>query len=142
MPLIGIKNDIDRGGIHMIPYEGLPIQTQWNLIWLKKKKLSPATLAFKKYILGIQIKFLLNTLTGSLNIKLLILELRPRCSAFAKAKLIKISRNYNLSDKLPIKKETVKPLFYKWITLHLFPNNMQLGKILVQIHGLSFLIIV
>jgi DNA-binding transcriptional LysR family regulator len=51
MPLIGIKNAIDRGDIHMIPYEGLPIQTQWNLIWLKKKKLSPAALAFKAYIL-------------------------------------------------------------------------------------------
>lgn len=51
MPVIGIKNAIDRGEINIISYAGLPLQTQWNLIWLKKKKLSPAALAFKKYII-------------------------------------------------------------------------------------------
>ncbi len=51
MPVIGIKNAIDRGEINIIPYTGLPLKTQWNLIWLKKKKLSPAGLAFKKYII-------------------------------------------------------------------------------------------
>lgn len=50
MPVIGIKNAIDRGEIIIIPYTGLPLKTQWNLIWLKKKKLSPAALAFKDYI--------------------------------------------------------------------------------------------
>ncbi|MEN8816701.1 MAG: LysR family transcriptional regulator [Nonlabens sp.] len=51
MPIIGIKNAIDRGDIVIIPYAGLPLKTQWNLIWLKKKKLSPAALAFKEYII-------------------------------------------------------------------------------------------
>lgn len=32
MSLIGIKNAIDRGDIHMISCKGLPTQTQWNLI--------------------------------------------------------------------------------------------------------------
>lgn len=51
MPVIGIKNAVDRGEIKIIPYEGLPLKSQWNLIWLKKKKLSPAAIAFKKYII-------------------------------------------------------------------------------------------
>ncbi|QJP34398.1 LysR family transcriptional regulator [Nonlabens sp. Ci31] len=51
MPMIGIRNAVEKGEISVIPYKGLPIQTQWNLIWLKKKKLSPAAIAFKEYIL-------------------------------------------------------------------------------------------
>jgi DNA-binding transcriptional LysR family regulator len=51
MPIIGIKNAVDKGEITIIPYAGLPLKTQWNLIWLKKKKLSPAALAFKNYII-------------------------------------------------------------------------------------------
>lgn len=51
MPMIGIRNAVEKGEINVIPYKGLPIQTQWNLIWLKKKKLSPAAIAFKEYIL-------------------------------------------------------------------------------------------
>jgi hypothetical protein len=47
MPLIGIKNAIDRRDIYMISCEGLPIRSQWNLIWLKKK-VFPATFAFKE----------------------------------------------------------------------------------------------
>ncbi|WP_213521459.1 LysR family transcriptional regulator [Nonlabens sp.] len=51
MPMIGIRNAVEKGDISVIPYKGLPIQTQWNLIWLKKKKLSPAAIAFKEYLL-------------------------------------------------------------------------------------------
>ncbi|WP_298951670.1 LysR family transcriptional regulator [uncultured Nonlabens sp.] len=51
MPMIGIRNAVEKGDINVIPYNGLPIKTQWNLIWLKKKKLSPAALAFKNYII-------------------------------------------------------------------------------------------
>ena len=32
IPMIGIKNVIDTGSITIIPYQGLPIQTQWNLV--------------------------------------------------------------------------------------------------------------
>jgi len=52
MPMIGIRNAVEKGDISVIPYKGLPIQTQWNLIWLKKKKLSPAAIAFKEYLLN------------------------------------------------------------------------------------------
>lgn len=50
MPLIGIKKAIDDGEIVIIPYPGLPLSTQWNLIWLKNKKLSPAAEAFINYL--------------------------------------------------------------------------------------------
>ncbi len=50
MPLIGIKNELKNGDLEIIPYEGLPIVTQWNLIWLKAKKLSPVSLAFLEYL--------------------------------------------------------------------------------------------
>ncbi len=50
MPLIGIKNALRNGDLEIIPYRGLPIITQWNLIWLKSKKLSPVASAFLEYI--------------------------------------------------------------------------------------------
>lgn len=50
MPLIGIKKSIDRGAISIIPYKGLPIHTQWNLVWLKNKKLSIVAEAFIHYL--------------------------------------------------------------------------------------------
>lgn len=50
MPMIGIRNAVDQGDITIIPYRGLPIHTQWNLVWLKRKKLSPIALAFIDYL--------------------------------------------------------------------------------------------
>ncbi len=50
MPMIGIKNAIDTGSITIISYKGLPIKTQWNLVWLKRKKLSPVAQAFIEYL--------------------------------------------------------------------------------------------
>jgi len=40
MPLIGNKNAIGNGDLQIIPVEGLPIITNWNLIWLSSKNLS------------------------------------------------------------------------------------------------------
>ena len=40
MPLIGIKNAITIGDLQIIPVKGLPIVTNWNLIWLSSKKMS------------------------------------------------------------------------------------------------------
>lgn len=40
MPLIGIKNAITYGDLQIIPVKGLPIVTNWNLIWLSSKKMS------------------------------------------------------------------------------------------------------
>ncbi|WP_080057521.1 LysR family transcriptional regulator [Spirosoma aerolatum] len=50
MPLIGIRNEIQRGDLKIIPVSGLPLQTSWNLIWLKDKPFSPVSQAFMNYL--------------------------------------------------------------------------------------------
>lgn len=40
MPLIGIKNAIKYDDLQIIPVKGLPIVTNWNLIWLSSKNMS------------------------------------------------------------------------------------------------------
>lgn len=50
MPLIGIKNELKNGDVQLIPLKGLPINTTWNLIWLKTKKLSPAAIAYLDFL--------------------------------------------------------------------------------------------
>ncbi|MEL6837471.1 MAG: LysR family transcriptional regulator [Bacteroidota bacterium] len=50
LPLIGLKNEIANDSLRVIPFEGLPIVTYWNLIWLKNKKFSPAAAAYLEYI--------------------------------------------------------------------------------------------
>ncbi len=50
MPLIGLRNELKNGDIEIITLKDLPIVTQWNLIWLNAKNLSPVALAFLDYI--------------------------------------------------------------------------------------------
>ena len=50
MPLIGIKNELRNRDLEIIPIKGLPITTDWNLIWLKSKILSPAACAFLDFL--------------------------------------------------------------------------------------------
>ena len=50
MPLIGIRNELKNGDLEIIELKGLPLVTDWNLIWLKSKSLSPAAGAYLKYI--------------------------------------------------------------------------------------------
>ena len=50
MPLIGIKNELLNGQLHIFDIQDLPIITQWRLVWLKGKKLSPVSQAFLDYI--------------------------------------------------------------------------------------------
>jgi DNA-binding transcriptional LysR family regulator len=50
IPLIGIKNELNNGELHIIPSKGLPIVTSWRLIWLKKKKLSPIALTYLDFL--------------------------------------------------------------------------------------------
>ncbi|SRX73727.1 LysR substrate-binding domain-containing protein [Aequorivita antarctica] len=50
MPLIGLKNELNDNEISIVPVNGLPIKTAWNLIWLKGKKFSPAALAYLGYL--------------------------------------------------------------------------------------------
>lgn len=50
MPLIGLKNELEKKQLQIIPIRGLPIKTSWNLVWHKKKRLSPVAAAFIEYI--------------------------------------------------------------------------------------------
>ncbi|MFK7747617.1 MAG: LysR family transcriptional regulator [Kordia sp.] len=50
MPLLGIKDAVNDNAIKVIEYKGLPIHTQWNLVWLKNKSLSPVANAFISYL--------------------------------------------------------------------------------------------
>tara|TARA_B110000503_G_scaffold140881_1_gene232943 strand:+ start:125 stop:1054 length:930 start_codon:yes stop_codon:yes gene_type:complete len=50
MPIIGIVNELKNGELEIIDLDQLPLVTDWNLIWLKSKSLSPAAEAYLKYI--------------------------------------------------------------------------------------------
>ncbi|AUP78602.1 LysR family transcriptional regulator [Flavivirga eckloniae] len=50
MPLIGIKNSLNMFELQIIKAKGLPIETTWNLIWLKSKNLSLVAKAFINHI--------------------------------------------------------------------------------------------
>lgn len=50
MPLIGIRNELKNKDLQIVPVKGLPINTAWNLIWLKSKKLSPEALAYLDFL--------------------------------------------------------------------------------------------
>lgn len=50
MPLIGIRNEIQNKNLQIIPVKGLPITTNWSLIWLKGKKHSPVSLSFLEHL--------------------------------------------------------------------------------------------
>ncbi|MBX7181285.1 MAG: LysR family transcriptional regulator [Bacteroidia bacterium] len=50
MPLIGIKREFELGLLKIIPISGLPILTNWSLIWLAEKKLSPVARAYIEFL--------------------------------------------------------------------------------------------
>lgn len=50
MPLIGLRNELQNGQLHIYPTRGLPIKTQWRLIWLKGKVLSPVAKAYLEFV--------------------------------------------------------------------------------------------
>lgn len=50
MPLIGIKNELNNGDLHVIPLNGLPLKSTWQIIWMKQKNLSPVAKAFTNYL--------------------------------------------------------------------------------------------
>lgn len=50
LPIIGIKDEIESGAIQIIRKKGLPIKTQWRIIWMKNKKLSPVAAAYLEFI--------------------------------------------------------------------------------------------
>ena len=50
IPLIGIKDELSNGAITIIKKRGLPIKTDWRIIWLKDKRLSPVAKAYLEFI--------------------------------------------------------------------------------------------
>lgn len=50
MPLIGLKNELEKETIKIIPIHKLPIVSNWRLIWLKGKKMSPVANAYLEFI--------------------------------------------------------------------------------------------
>jgi DNA-binding transcriptional LysR family regulator len=50
MPLIGLKNELDRGELQIIPVSRFPIRSTWQLVWMRHKKFSPVAYAFLEYI--------------------------------------------------------------------------------------------
>jgi DNA-binding transcriptional LysR family regulator len=50
LPLIGLRYEIGTGDIQIIPTVGFPIKSNWQLVWLPGKKLSPVAQAYVDYI--------------------------------------------------------------------------------------------
>ncbi|NNL15510.1 MAG: LysR family transcriptional regulator [Flavobacteriaceae bacterium] len=48
--LLSIKNELSQNELKIIPVKGLPLESHWKLIWLKKKSLSPVAEAFLDYV--------------------------------------------------------------------------------------------
>ncbi|MFM7723865.1 MAG: LysR family transcriptional regulator [Bacteroidota bacterium] len=51
MPLIGLKHELESGELILVPTDGLPVRTQWQLIALKGKRHGPVADAFKDFVL-------------------------------------------------------------------------------------------
>ncbi|MHB0755874.1 LysR family transcriptional regulator [Polaribacter sp. M15] len=51
MPIIGIQESLKNGDLKILKIKDLPLETNWNLIWLKSKNLSNVAKAFKNYII-------------------------------------------------------------------------------------------
>ncbi len=50
LPLIGIRRELERGDLHIIPIKGLPLKSTWRLVWHHGKKHSPVAAAFLAYV--------------------------------------------------------------------------------------------
>ncbi len=50
VPLIGLRNALNYETVKVYPLSGLPISTQWNLVYLKGKELTPAQAALISFI--------------------------------------------------------------------------------------------
>ena len=51
MPIIGMNDALQKGDLRILKIKNLPIETNWNLIWLKTKNLSRVAKAFKNHVI-------------------------------------------------------------------------------------------
>ena len=54
MPIIGMRNELERGDLKIVKTAGLPIESTWRLVYNKGKALSPVAQAFIEYIADIK----------------------------------------------------------------------------------------
>lgn len=50
LPLIGTRSQLEGGSLQIIHRKGLPLSTDWRIVWLKNKKLSPVAKAFLAFV--------------------------------------------------------------------------------------------
>lgn len=50
MPIIGLKNELKSKDLTILPTKGFPVKSDWRIIWLKHKKLSPVATAYIEYL--------------------------------------------------------------------------------------------
>lgn len=50
MPLIGSNNELINKELRIIPVSGFPITSEWRLVWLQNKVLSPVAQAYLNYL--------------------------------------------------------------------------------------------
>jgi DNA-binding transcriptional LysR family regulator len=50
LPLIGIRRELERGDLQVIPMKGLPLKSTWRLVWHRDKKHSIVAAAFLAYV--------------------------------------------------------------------------------------------
>jgi DNA-binding transcriptional LysR family regulator len=50
MPIIGLRNELIQGSVQIVPMDGLPLKTSWELIWRADKRLSPVAQAFVSHL--------------------------------------------------------------------------------------------
>jgi hypothetical protein len=68
-----VKNELNNGSLQIVPVKGLPIKSNWNLIWLKK--FSPVAAAYW-ILFKMKRKELLTLLLNGLRIKNTVIENR------------------------------------------------------------------
>ena len=50
MPLIGSNNELKNEDLRIIPVSGFPIKSDWRLVWLKNKVISPVAQAYLDFL--------------------------------------------------------------------------------------------
>ena len=50
MPIIGLKNELQNKEFQIIPVKGFPIESNWNIIWLKDNNLSAVANSYLEFI--------------------------------------------------------------------------------------------
>lgn len=50
LPLLSLKNELRLNSIKILPVQGMPIKSQWRLVWLKQKRFSAVAGAYLDFI--------------------------------------------------------------------------------------------